>query len=106
MYDLVLRLKILRRKRFVVFYDFRETGQFPSQTTTSVSQLGGGEINIVDLCVTLFDAIFDFNLKWSGPLTTPAMLHFIRNCLFPSDLPLHHELLSSLERFKAERIAS
>ena len=34
MYELVLRLKILRRKRFVVFWDFRETGQFPSQTTT------------------------------------------------------------------------
>ena len=33
-YDLVLRLKILRRKGFVVFWDFRETGQFPSQTTT------------------------------------------------------------------------
>ena len=34
MYELVLRLKILRRKRFVVFWDFQETGQFPSQTTT------------------------------------------------------------------------
>ena len=53
------------QKRFVVFWDFRETRQLPSQTTTSGSQLGGGEINIVDLCVTIFDAVFDFNLKWS-----------------------------------------
>ena len=22
-------------------------------------------MNIVDLCVTIFDAVFDFNLKWS-----------------------------------------
>ena len=66
----MLRLKILRRKSFVVFWDFRETGQFPSQPTTSGSQLGGGEIIIVDLCVTNFDAVFDFNLKWSDLLTT------------------------------------
>ena len=59
----MLRLKILRRKGFVVFWDFRETGQLPSQTTTNGSQLGGGEIIFVDLCLTILDAVFDFNLK-------------------------------------------
>ena len=34
------------------------------------------------------------------------MLHFIRDCLFRSDSPLHHEFSSSLEKFIAERIAS
>ena len=34
------------------------------------------------------------------------MLHFIRDRLFPSDSPLHHEFLSSLEKFIAECIAS
>ena len=58
------------QKGFGVFWDFRETGQFPSQTTTSSSQLGGREIIIVDLCVTIFDAVFDPNLKWSDLLTT------------------------------------
>ena len=57
------------RKGFVVFGDFRETGQFPSQTTATGSQLGGGAIVIVDLCVSIFDAIFDSNLKWSDLLT-------------------------------------
>ena len=35
-----------------------------------------------------------------------AMLHFIRDSLFRSDSPLHHEFSVSLERFIAERIAS
>ena len=35
-----------------------------------------------------------------------AMLHFIRDSLFRSDSPLHHEFLVSLEKFIAERIAS
>ena len=35
-----------------------------------------------------------------------AMLHFIRDSLFRSDSPLHHEFSISLERFIAERIAS
>ena len=34
------------------------------------------------------------------------MLHFIRDCLFRSNSPLHHEFSSSLETFIAERIAS
>ena len=67
---LVLRLKILHKKGFVVLWDFRETGQSQRQTTTSGIQLGGGEITILDLCVTVFDAVFDSNLKWSNVLTT------------------------------------
>ena len=35
-----------------------------------------------------------------------AMLHFIRDSLFRSDSPLHHEFSVSLERFIAERLAS
>ena len=35
-----------------------------------------------------------------------AMLHFIRDSLFRSDSPLHHEFSVSLEKFIAERIAS
>ena len=35
-----------------------------------------------------------------------AMLHFIRDSLFQSDSPLHHEFSISLEKFIAERIAS
>ena len=34
------------------------------------------------------------------------MLLFIRDCLFRSDSPFHHEFSSSLEKFIAERIAS
>ena len=34
------------------------------------------------------------------------MLHFIRDCLFRSNSPLHHKFSSSLERFIAERITS
>ena len=34
------------------------------------------------------------------------MLHFVRDCLFRSDSPLHHEYSSWLEKFIAERIAS
>ena len=34
------------------------------------------------------------------------MLHFIRDCLFGSDLLLHHKCSSLLEKFIAERIAS
>ena len=40
------------------------------------------------------------------PFDDAAMLHFIRDCLFPSDSPLHHEFSSSFEMFIAERIAS
>ena len=40
------------------------------------------------------------------PLDDAAMLHFIRDSLFRSDSPLHHEFLGSLEKFIAERIAS
>ena len=35
-----------------------------------------------------------------------AMLHFIRDSLFQSDSPLHHEFSVSVEKFIAERIAS
>ena len=34
------------------------------------------------------------------------MLHFLQDCVFKSDSPLHHELLNLLEIFIAERIAS
>ena len=40
------------------------------------------------------------------PFDDAAMLHFIRDSLFRSDSPLHHEFSSSLETFMAERIAS
>ena len=52
-------------------------------------QLGGGEINIVDLCVTIFDAVFDFNLKWNDLSMTQlcctsseiACFHLTRCCI-------------------------
>ena len=106
MNELVLRLKILRRRGLSYFWNFRETGQFPSQTTTSSSQLGAREINIADLCVTIFDAVFDFPLEMERPFDDAALLHFISDCLFRSDLPLHDEFSSWLEKFIAERIAS
>ena len=90
------------QKRFVVFWHFRETREtreFPSQTTTSGSQLGGGEINIRDPSSTP-----SFN-SMEQPFDDAAMLHFIRDCLFRSDSPLHHEFWSLLEKFIAERIA-
>ena len=34
------------------------------------------------------------------------MLHFIRDCLFRSDSPLHRKFSSSLEKLITERIAS
>ena len=40
------------------------------------------------------------------PFDDIAVLHFIRDCLFRSDSPLHHEFSSSLGKFIAERIAS
>ena len=40
------------------------------------------------------------------PFNDAAMLHFVRDSLFRSDSPLHHQFASSLERFIAERIAS
>ena len=40
------------------------------------------------------------------PFDDAAMLHFIRDSLFRSDSPLHHEFSTSLEKFIAERIAS
>ena len=40
------------------------------------------------------------------PFDDAAMLHFIRDSLFRSDSPLHHEFSISLEKFIAERIAS
>ena len=40
------------------------------------------------------------------PFEDAAMLHFIRDSLFQSDSPLHHEFSVSLEKFIAERIAS
>ena len=40
------------------------------------------------------------------PFDDAAMLHFIRDSLFRSDSPLHHEFSISLQRFIAERIAS
>ena len=40
------------------------------------------------------------------PFDDARMLHFIGDCLFRWDSPLHHELLNSLETFIAERIAS
>ena len=87
----MLRLKILRK-----------TGQFPSQTTTSGSQLGGGEIITVELCVTNFDAVFDSNLKGSDLLTTQLCCTSFEI----ADSPLHHEFSNLLERFIAECIES
>ena len=89
----MLCLKILRRKRFVVFWDFGETGQFPSQTTISGSRLGGGEINIVDLCITGFDAVFDFNLKWRDLLTAQL-------CCIPPRLPVSIRLARCITSFR------
>ena len=43
-------------------------------------------------------------MEWS--FDDAAMLHFIRDSLFRSDSPLHHEFSISLETFIAERIAS
>ena len=40
------------------------------------------------------------------PFDDAAMLHFIRDSLFRSYSPLHHEFSTSLEKFIAERIAS
>ena len=40
------------------------------------------------------------------PFDDAAMLHFIRDSLFRSDSPLHHEFSTSLEKFIAERMAS
>ena len=40
------------------------------------------------------------------PFDDAAMLHFIRDSLFRTDSPLHHEFSISLETFIAERIAS
>ena len=40
------------------------------------------------------------------PFDDAAMLHFITDCLFRTESPLHHEFLISLEMFIAERIAS
>ena len=40
------------------------------------------------------------------PFDDAAMLHLIRDSLFRSDSPLHHEFSTSLEKFIAERIAS
>ena len=40
------------------------------------------------------------------PFDDAAMLHFIRDCLFRSDSPLHHEFSSSLEQLIADSIAS
>ena len=40
------------------------------------------------------------------PFDNAAMLHFIRDSLFRSHSPLHHEFSSALENFIAERIAS
>ena len=40
------------------------------------------------------------------PFDDAAMPHFIRDSLFRTDSPLHHEFSISLERFIAECIAS
>ena len=40
------------------------------------------------------------------PFDDAAMLHFIRDSLFRTDSPLHHEFSISLEKFIAQRIAS
>ena len=40
------------------------------------------------------------------PFDDAAMLHFIRDSLFRTDSPLHHEFSISLEKFIAEPIAS
>ena len=47
-----------------------------------------------------------FRSTMERPLDDAAMLHFIRDSLFRSDSPLHHEFSVSLEKFIAERIAS
>ena len=40
------------------------------------------------------------------PFDDAAMLHFIRDSLFRTDSPLHHQFSTSLEKFIAERIPS
>ena len=75
------------------------------QTTTSGSQLGGGEINIRDQSLTPSTS-FGFRFTMERAFDDAAMLHFIRDSLFRADSPLHHEFSISLERFIAERIAS
>ena len=40
------------------------------------------------------------------PFDDAAMLHFIKDSLFRTESPLHHEFSISLEKFIAERIAS
>ena len=48
----------------------------------------------------------DFDFIMERPFDAAAMLHSIRDSLFRTDSPLHHEFLISLETFIAERIAS
>ena len=76
------------QQRCVVLWDFRqtrETREFPSQTTTSGGQLGGGEINIRDQ-----SSMPSWN-SMERPFEDAAMLHLIRHCLFQSDTPLYHQ---------------
>ena len=49
---------------------------------------------------------FGFQFTMERPFDDAAMLHFIRDSLFQTDSPLHHEFSISFERFIAERIAS
>ena len=107
----MLRLKILRRGLSIWHLGFRETRETreqessESKTTTSGSQLSGEEINIRDHLSTPSTS-FGFQFTIERPFDDAAVLHFIRDCLFRSDSPLHHEFLSSLQKFIAERIAS
>ena len=80
------------QKRFVKFWDFRETTEFPGQTTTSGSQLGGGEINIPDQSST------PSLISMERFLDDAAMLHFFGDCLFRSD---YRCITSSQVRWKS-----
>ena len=54
----------------------------------------------------IFEINLRFQLEMERSFVDAAMLRFIRDCLFRSDSPLHHEFSSSLQKFIAERIAS
>ena len=112
-YVLVPRLKILRGLSIQDFgfgetrgTGLQESSRVPKkQTTTNGSQLGGGEINIRDQSSTP-STRFGFRSTMERPFDDVAMLHFIRDSLFRTDSPLHHEFLILLQKFIAERIAS
>ena len=61
---------------------------------------------MVDLCVTIFDVVFDFNLKWSDLLRTQLCCTLIRIACSDPARRCTSKFSSSPEQFIAERIAS